>query len=305
MENPGKIKFKAELLLLFVSINWGISFPVIKLMLDYVSPQALVFYRFTLTLVVFLLIYPKIFTQIIWRDLKYGLILGLFIYVGFITQTIGLAETTAQKSAFITGIYVVILPFAQYFILKKLPKTANVIGVILVTVGLFFLTQVRDTNVNFGDILTLICTLFFAIHIVYLDKFMNEKKANYKALVLGQFLVMAVFGLFSMIGYEMIITNEYKFELNTISVFGLLYTSLVCTLFAWIIINKYQKFTTPVKAGIIYSMEVVFAVFSAYLIIDEILEFEQIIGALIMLAGMGISEFYDLLKRKQTQEKIG
>lgn len=304
MENPDKIKFKAELLLLFVSINWGISFPVIKIMLDYISPQALVFYRFTLTLLLFVLIYPKIFRQITWRDLKYGLILGLFIYIGFITQTIGLAETTAQKSAFITGIYVVILPFAQYFIIRKIPKAANIIGILVVTGGLFLLTQVRDANVNLGDMLTLVCAIFFAVHIVYLDKFMNEKKADYKALVLGQFLVMAAFGLISTIGYEMILTNEYKFEINVTSVTSMLYTAVICTLLAWIIMNKYQKFTTPVKAGIIYSMEVVFAAFSAYLIINEVLEFEQLIGAFLMLAGMAISEFYDLVKKKPTENTV-
>jgi drug/metabolite transporter (DMT)-like permease len=303
LENTDKIKYKAEFLLLFVSLNWGISFPVIKIMLDYISPQALVFYRFTLTLFVFIIMYPKIFGEISWRDLKYGLILGIFIYIGFITQTIGLAETTAQKSAFITGIYVVILPFAQYFIIKKIPKAANIAGVVLVTIGLFFLTQVRDVDVNIGDILTLICALFFAIHIVYLDVFLNEKKADYKALVLGQFIVMAVFGFISMVGYEVILTNEYNFVLNTTSVLSLLYTALACTLLAWIIINKYQKYTTPVKAGIIYSMEVVFAAFSAYLIINEVLEFEQIIGALIMLAGMAVSEFYDIIRKRKSNEK--
>lgn len=273
-------------------------------MLDYISPQALVFYRFTLTLLLFVLIYPKIFRQITWRDLKYGMILGLFIYIGFITQTIGLAETTAQKSAFITGIYVVILPFAQYFIIRKIPKAANIIGILVVTGGLFLLTQVRDANVNLGDMLTLVCAIFFAIHIVYLDKFMNEKKADYKALVLGQFLVMAAFGLISTIGYEMILTNEYKFEINVTSVTSMLYTAVICTLLAWIIMNKYQKFTTPVKAGIIYSMEVVFAAFSAYLIINEVLEFEQLIGAFLMLAGMAISEFYDLVKKKPTENTV-
>lgn len=298
MDETGKIKIKAEFLLLFISINWGISFPIIKILLEYSSPQAVVFYRFAITLVLFLLIYPKIFTQVNFTDLKYGFILGFFVFGGFITQTIGMAETTSQKSAFITGTYVVLLPFAQYFIIKKVPKGANIAGVILVTIGLFFLTQVRDANFNFGDFLTLLCAGFFTIHIVYLDKFLNEKKANYKALVLGQFLVMTVLGFISMYSFEVILTDTYFFDINATSVLSILYISVICTLLGWLIINNYQRYTTPVKAGIIYSMEVVFAVFAAYFIIDEVLELDQIVGAFLMLTGMAVSEFYGYFRHK-------
>jgi drug/metabolite transporter (DMT)-like permease len=219
------------------------------------------------------------------------------VFGGFITQTMGLAQTTSQKSAFITGTYVVLLPFAQYLIIKKVPKGANIAGVILVTIGLFFLTQVRDANFNLGDFLTLICAFFFTVHIVYLDKFLNEKKANYKALVLGQFLVMTIFGLISMTFFE-VLTESYYFEINTTSVLSILYISVVCTLLGWLIINNFQRYTTPVKAGIIYSMEVVFAVFSAYFIINEVLEMDQIAGAFLMLAGMAVSELYGYVSQK-------
>lgn len=298
MGNPDKIKIKAELLLLFVSINWGISFPIIKILLGYCSPQAVVFYRFSITLFLFLLTYPKIFTKIKFSDLRYGLILGLFVFGGFISQTVGLTITTSQKSAFITGTYVVLLPFAQYIIIKKTPKGENIVGVILVTIGLFFLTQVRYSNFNPGDFLTLICAVFFTVHIVYIDKFLNQKKADYRALVLGQFLVMTVLGFLSMFFYEMILTDTYFFEINYTSILSILYISIVCTLLGWLIINNFQRYTTPVRAGIIYSMEVVFAVFSAYLIVNEILEPEQLVGAFLMLTGMAISEFYGYISKK-------
>ncbi|MCB0722271.1 MAG: DMT family transporter [Ignavibacteriae bacterium] len=299
MDESGKIKIKAEFLLLFVSINWGISFPIIKILLQYCSPEAVVFYRFAITLLLFLILYPKIFTKVKFTDLKYGLILGGFVFGGFITQTIGLSITTSQKSAFITGTYVVLLPFAQYLIIKKAPKKENIVGVIMVMIGLFFLTQIKEANFNIGDFLTLICAVFFTVHIVYLDKFLNEKKADYRALVLGQFLVMTIAGFLSMTLVEVIITKTYFFEINTTSVFSILYISVVCTLLGWLIINNYQRYTTPVKAGIIYSMEVVFAVFSAYLIINESLELDQIMGAILMLTGMAVSEFYGYIKKSK------
>ncbi len=299
MEQKDKIRLKAELLLLFVAFNWGLSFPLIKITLNFISPHAFVFIRFGIKLLLFMLIYPKIFKNIKWIDLKYGLILGIFVYIGFITQTIGLVITTAQKSAFITGTYVVILPFIQYFIIKKVPRAENITGVILVTIGLIFLTQVQYSNFNIGDFFTLICALFFAIHIVYLDKFLNQKGADYKALVLGQFLVMTVFGFISMTTYEIAITDDFFIIYDTAGIIYLLYTAIVCTLIAWIIINRYQGYTSPVKAGIIYSMELVFAVFAAYLIINETLAFDQIIGAVIMVSGMVISEFYGYIRSKR------
>jgi len=98
--------------------------------------------------------------------------------------------------------------------------------------------------------------------------------------------------LLGMIFIEHLILDEYYFELNFDSASTLIFTSLLATLLGLYIAIKYQKFTTPVRAGLIYNMEQIFAVIFAYFIINEIMSFNQVIGAIIMFTGLLISEFY-------------
>ena len=289
-----RLQYKAELFLLFTAIFWGLSFPLIKIGLIYVSPFAFVFYRFLITTIIFIIIFRKKLPGIKFKELKYGFILGIYLYIGFITQTIGLKYTTAANSAFITGTNIVLIPFVQILLVKTKPKIENIIGIIIVVIGLFFLTEIKNANFNYGDFITLFCAISFAIYIVLLDKY--YKKTGYFELIYGQFITMVFLCLFGMFFIEYLILDEYYFELNFESSFTLIFTSLLATLLGLYIAIKYQKFTTPVRAGLIYNMEQIFAVIFAYFIINELLSFNQLIGAIIMFTGLLISEFFGEFK---------
>lgn len=228
------------------------------------------------------------------RDYGYGLILSLYLYIGFITQTVGLVYTSASTSAFITGSYIVMLPFIQYFIVRKIPTKVNIAAIFLVTSGMVFLTGIHELKGNIGDLLTLICAGAFAIHIVYIDYYTNEKKADFHSLVFGQFTGAAVLCLISTIIFE--VPGEFLFDPKPLSTISLLINSIFSTFMGIFLINKYQKYTTPVRAGLIYSMEQVFAVIFAFILLSESLTFIQIIGAIIMFSGFLITE---LIKPKQ------
>ncbi len=289
-----RIQYKAELFLLFTAIFWGLSFPLIKIGLIYISPFAFVFYRFLITTIIFILIFRKRLSRIKFKELKYGFILGIYLYIGFITQTIGLKYTSAANSAFITGTNIVLIPFVQILLIKTKPKIENVIGIIIVVIGLFFLTEIKNANFNFGDFITLFCAVSFAIYIVLLDKYYKE--TGYFELIYGQFISMVFLCLLGMFFIEHLIFDEYHFELNFDSAFSLIFTSLLATLLGLYIAIKYQKFTTPVRAGLIYNMEQIFAVIFAYFIINELMSFNQLIGAIIMFSGLLISEFFGEFK---------
>ena len=96
----------------------------------------------------------------------YGIILGILLSIGFITQTIGLQYTTASKSGFLTGLLVIFTPIFQLFIERKMPGKGNLLGVVLVAIGLFFLTSPQGQEFNLGDFLTLICAVVYALYII-------------------------------------------------------------------------------------------------------------------------------------------
>ena len=134
-------QYKAEFLIFFVSITWGLSFPLVKIGLNYSSPIFYVFVRFLITTIIFCAIYHKRLNKINFSDFKYGIYIGIFLFVGYVTQTIGLKYTTAANSAFITGTNIVFLPFTQLLIIKTRPKFENVLGIIIVLLGLYYLTD--------------------------------------------------------------------------------------------------------------------------------------------------------------------
>ena len=286
--------YKPEAILFSISLYWGLTFPLIKIVLNDVSPGALVFSRFLLTILFFFIFFGKQIKNINRNHFNYGLILGVFLFAGFLTQTIGLKDTTASKSAFITGTNIALLPFVQMLIIRTKPNLGNVIGIIIVLFGLFFLTELKSVSINIGDIVTLMCAVAFAFHIVYLDKY--SKKSEAISLVLGQYVAMLALSFLYMVVFEGLIFNDLIFKINYNSIFIIIFTSFFSTFLAFYLAIKYQKFLTPVRAGLIYNMEQVTAVISAYIILNEIMNFNQVIGAVIMTIGLIISEIFTKFK---------
>jgi len=288
--------YKAELILLIVTFSWGLSFPLIKISLQFISPVLFVFIRFLITIVIFYFLFRKKLDLKNFKKWEKGIILGFFLFLGFALQTLGLKHTTASKSAFITGTALIVIPFAQYFILKTKPKTENIAGAVIVMTGLYILSEAYFLKPNLGDVLTLFCAFCFAIHIVLLNRYTTADNFNY--LAFGQFLTMTVMSFIFMIVFEIFIYDELFFIYNSTLFVTLLYTSIFSTLVSIILVTKYQQMTTPLRAGIIYNMESIFAVFFAFIILNEFLNFSQIIGAIIMITGLLISEFYSFIKFK-------
>lgn len=294
--------YKAEIILLFVTVSWGLSFPTIKIGLNYISPVFFVFIRFTLTLIIFYLIFRKKLALLKKENIFKGIILGIFLFSGFLTQTIGLKYTTASNSAFITGTNILIIPFAQIMIIRKFPKFENILGIIVAFAGMYYLTGFEDMKINIGDFFTFLCAISFAFQIVMLDYF--SRTTDYLSLIYGQFIAMSVFSLVTTIVFEFPSGNELIFIPNYTLLFVILFNTVFSTLIALFLSGKYQKYTTPVKAGLIYNSEVVFAVIFAYLILNEVLSGKQITGALLILAGVLISEFSGELFRKKKNEML-
>jgi drug/metabolite transporter (DMT)-like permease len=245
-------------------------------------------------------------TSIIWwkylftinKDiLRSGLILGLLFTGGFMLQTIGLKYTSVTKSAFITGMAVVFTPFAFKLIIRKKLKMAQIIGVAIAFSGLWLFTRPSIDSINLGDVLTLLSAIFWAFYITYMDVFTKDltKFENTIQLVILQFAVATPAGL---IGHFLFDASNFKFVLSPNLVTAFLYNGILASVFLTIIHTSVQKYSNPVKAALIFSLEPVFASIFAILIINETFAEIEIIGAIILFAGVIISETGDYLFRK-------
>lgn len=293
-------KYYGEAALLLITVIWGGTFALIKNALNDISPSLFLAIRFGVASVI---LFPFLFSQlkkINKETFVAGSILAVFFFLGFQFQTIGLNYTTATKSGFITGTFVVIIPILQTLIEKRKPRIHNIIGVILVFIGLVFLSSRGEnlfhffeefgSDLNIGDLFTFICAILFAFQVVYVDIF--TKKFPFMPMVFIQLFISALGGTLAALILPSFDLELTKFTLNFNVISAILYTSIFASIIAITIQLKYQKVVSPTKAGIIYSFEPIMAAFIAYLLLSEEITNFGLIGGAFIFAGLLVSEIF-------------
>jgi len=306
-----KSKFLGEGAMLFVTLLWGATFAIVKLSIHDVSTMLFIAIRFSIVSILLIPVIIKLRKNFTKEVLIAGSILGLMLFGEFATQTVGLKYTTATKSGFLTSSAVVIVPFLQIIIEKRKPNTGAIIGVILVFIGILFLSsnsksifsifQEFKDNFTIGDFLTLIGALFFAFYIIYIDVF--TKKHNLWLMVIMQMVVVSILAFMAAFITSLSGIEEIRMKFTNNLFVGLLYTSIFATLITIVMQTKYQKLISPTKAGIIFTLEPVFAaIFTFFLLHEEITNLGYM-GAGVIFVGLIISELFDTLFAKNGRAK--
>jgi len=285
-------KLKAELLLLLVATIWAGTFPIIKISLPNVQPFTFLGTRFLIAAIIFTLIFYKklSFTR---KEMMPGILLGSLQFIGFSTQTVGMLYTTATNSALITGVNIMLVPFVQKFLSSKPVKLENWIGVLIVTGGFLFLTLPAASSLNKGDLITLICAFAWAFYIVYVDIFTT--KFNIYNMIFIQLWFVGIVSL----PISFLLEAPVSVPFTTEFLFSILYMSIFATLITTILVNKYQKETTPIRATIIFSWEQPAAVILSVLFIAELISFHVMMGGLLIVAGILFSETFYYFRIKK------
>ncbi|WHH60247.1 DMT family transporter [Petroclostridium sp. X23] len=281
-------QIKADLILLMIAITWGSTFVLMKNALSDIPTLKFIALRFSVAFISLVLIFNKTLLKINIRSLVLSLILGILLCGGLTLQVAGLNYTTASKSAFITGLSVILVPVFSAIILKKIPKAASMLGVGLALTGLVMLTSDTTLSFNFGDFLTLLAALCFAFQIILIDKFTNMEDS----IILGIFQVgfAALFSVLVLFVYK---TSPVAYTGNVI--IAILVTAIPATALALVAQTCVQKYTSPTRTALIFAAEPVFGAVFAYLIpnemgIREILPIQGVLGCILILLGMLISE---------------
>lgn len=297
-------RLRAEALLLVITIVWGGTFAAIKTAVDDASAASFVFYRFGLALLISVLLWPRALLKATAKSLWRGLALGLLFGPGFVLQTLGLSTSTASTSAFITGTLVVFTPFAYWLIAGRRIRPLHLASAGAVFLGLWMFTAPDVKGFPLGDILTLIAAMQWAIYIVVLDRWTSSADSStddQHALVILQFAVSTVVAAIGMLVFDVGLTTSGMVEATSTTwstelVFAVAYCALVASVFATWVQTRFQHYTHPVRAGVIYAMEPVAASFIAWITLQETWTVWQAIGASIMIAAVIIPDV--LLARK-------
>src|SRR3989344_853380 len=290
MELLKKKSLYADLALILTQAIWGFGFIIVKASLDIIHPVVLLGVEFTLSAAI-LGAYLFFKRKSLFQNYGKGLVLGFILWIGYMTHVIGLSTISATNAAFITSLSIILVPLAGRFLFKKAIGIQNIVAVLIALIGVWILTG-GISNFRIGDVLTLFTALFVALHILFTDKFVNEKT---DPLTLN-FQQLAVVGFLSLVTMAI-----FRFPVNvwhTSVIWTIIYVVLLADIFAYVAQTFSQKYTLPVRVAIIFTLEPVFTAFFAWIFRTEALVFSTLVGGALVVLALLISEipFYNFFR---------
>lgn len=292
---------RAELALAVVTIIWGTSFAVVKDALREVSPLLFVTARFSLAAVILWMIYGRAVRRKAFRG---GILAGGLLFAAFACQTIGLDLTTPSKSAFLTSLSIPMVPLAGSLVYRSRPRLVELMGILVSTAGMILLTlPVAGSgwgvfSMTRGDLLSLLCAVLFALHIVVTGHF--SPIGGFESLAVLQASVVAVLGasLFW-------VAEPVRFHLTAgvtvaLAITGVFSTALAFTTMAWA-----QQYTSATRAALIFTLEPAVAWLMSWLMTGETLANRGKVGAGLILAGIVLGELTQASRTQMGRVETG
>lgn len=283
----------ADLSLLFVAFVWGVTFVLVQNAIALLPPISFNAVRFLIATLIIggaLFIVGRRQIAAFNRKLAFaGILIGICLFLGYATQTIGLLYTSSSKAGFITGLSVVLVPLLAFFVLKQRPSRNAMIGVFIATIGLYLLTMIDITALNKGDGFVFIGAVSFTFQIIFTGKY----SGRFPTLLLTfiQLVTVTVCSfIFSFIFEDWRAAFTPSILLSTEVLVALIVTAVFATALAFFAQTYFQKFTTPTRVALIFATEPVFAAIAGYLWAGDRLSTSALIGCICILAGMLFAE---------------
>jgi drug/metabolite transporter (DMT)-like permease len=286
--------------LIICTFIWGTTFVAQDSGMDHIGPFTFNSVRFFvgfLAAAPFFLIFErkKVKEQLAGKKNKfYKLILpvGIFLSLGTVFQQISLLYTNIANSAFFTVFYVPMVPIIIYFLFSKKIHWAIWPSVIFCVVGVYFLSDFNNSEIRYGDTLVIIGALFWALHIIYIRKIIENFDLPFFIAFL-QNIIVAVFSLILVLVFE-----EIDFSKIRLETYEILYAGILSSGAAFALQIFGQKNILPAPAAIIMSLEGVFAVVAAWIVLDQFLGLNNIIGCCLILVGVLFSQIMPIYEKK-------
>lgn len=280
-------------LLLLTAIIWGMGFIVVKNSLDYMSSLYLLAFRFTIGFLGMALLSIKLFYQLNKTYFLQGMVLGGCMFVAFFFQSEAVNYTTVGKNAFLTAAYVVFVPILVWLFYRKKPSLQIIGATILCFTGIGLLSLDSSLTMNLGDLLTLVCAVFYALHIVFSAKFFE----NGSSPVLLNVLQLGFAALFAWI-FALVQGPVPLKSFNQDAIIGIVYLGICCTMLGFLFQAIGQKHTSPSTASILLSTESVFGVIFSTIFLKELITLKMILGCSIIFISLILTQVDIKLPKK-------
>lgn len=280
MKKEKLLKLSASLAVICTTIIWGVAFVVVKQSLDSVPPIYMLAIRFSIAAVFLSAVFIPRFRNVTRKTWLRGAIIGALLFCAYALQTVGAKYTSAGNSAFVTSLYVVLVPLLTALIFRKKTDLLDVVCAFTAIVGIGLMC-LSSFSVNVGDVLTVGCAVFFAVHIIALSIF--TKKDDICVLTALQFAFAAV------IAWLVAPISDGAFPVSAINadiVWSMLFLGVFPSGVAYLFQSFGQKYTKAETCAVLLSTESVFGAFFGWLILHETMQPAALIGCVLMLAAI-------------------
>ena len=282
-------QMRADLLLLLVTLCWGVSYLLMDYSLTDLDPFTLNAFRFLGAFLIAVLFSWKKLAGVSRTTLKYSLLLGMALLVVYIGATFGVKYTTLSNSGFLCALTVIFTPLIGWLFFRRRPDRKLSVVVLICFIGIALLTLGDDFSINTanlkGDLLCVMCALAYAVDLLFTEKAVNKEDVDPYQLGVFQLGVTGALNLLLSFFFE---TPHFP---QTAQIWGaVLFLSVFCTGVAFVLQPVAQQYTTASHVGVIFALEPVFAAIVAFFFAGEVLSARSYFGAFLMLASIFIME---------------
>jgi drug/metabolite transporter (DMT)-like permease len=285
-------RLKADLSLAFCTAIWGATFLVVQDALRDASVLAFIALRFALGGALMGMIFRADLRRLNRAEVRAGVLIGLFLFLGYAFQTNGLRFTTPSKAGFINGTGVVLVPVLLAVFWRKTINAWVWAGAVATFVGLYLMSVPAGASgwsaLNVGDVLVFIAAIIWALHIILVAKY--SPRHSIGALSFLQVATTAVLAAVAMPVFHALGWETMRMEWTGGLVWRLLVTAVGCTALGFSVQVWAQRHTTPTHIAILFTLEPVFAALTSYIVLHERLGPRALSGGGLILAGILIAE---------------
>jgi drug/metabolite transporter (DMT)-like permease len=283
----------ADVLLFSVAVFWGSNFVFIKDAVERTSAVAggsivagtmlYLLWRYVVATAIFAAARPKSWLTARRRDWAMGALLASFYLGGLIVQTIALQGTSPGVSGFITALSVAMVPFLYWAVARRSPGPWQIIGAVIATVGLATLSLQGDFSIRWGDALTLLGALLYALHIIGTGFFAPRMQPSTLA---ATQMIVSTAAMLVLAPFFVRITVDLPWQVWA----AVVWTALTGTIYAFFIQSWAQRYTTSTHAAILLGFESVFAALAGIIVGMDSVTWRLLVGGSLMLTGVFVVE---------------
>lgn len=277
-------RLKSDIILFIVAMVWGSAFVGQRFAAQHIGPFLFNGSRFILAALILLPLALKQKKKLHFKKMHFTALIGLILFIAGYLQQAGLKYTTAGNAGFITGLYVVFVPVFLAFFFHQRLSWSSWVAAFIATIGLFLLSVQDNFTLAPGDSLELLGAIFWALHVILISKIIKEMEILHFAI--GQFAIAGILNL--IVGF---IFESQTLPGFTVAWWAVAYTGILSVGIGYTLQAVGQRHSPPTDAAIILSMEAIFAAAFGYLFLNEILTLQQLLGCILILAGIIVAQF--------------